>query len=517
MPPKKNPSPREPDGVSGHAPSAEDSFPAAIYADTVLAANFEDAKKYFLDSLIEIHYAHTLMLRRQDILSPAETRACLKAIDSLDLASIRSTTYGAGFEDLFFYIEKKLFEDCGDAAGKMHIARSRNDIDLCLYRMTLRREVLKVAAGMHQVHDVLLDLAARNTHTLMPAYTHTQPAQPTTLAHYLMASVELFGRDLTRLRSAFATINRSPLGACAITTTGFPIDRNYTARLLGFEGLQHNSYGAIAAVDYLTEAASGVAVAMINIGRLVQDLLLWCTEEFGFLRLSDAYVQVSSIMPQKRNPVSLEHTRILASKSLAQAQAILTSVHNTPFGDIVDCEDDLQPLAFAVFADAERALRLFAGLMAQAQVNAERMRHRAEGSFLTVTELADTLVRREALSFRQAHELVSVAVQTLNAEPDAKYDPARLVDTVERLAPGMIERNLRMGRAELLAALDTEHFVEVRQISGGPAPQRVEEEITHARRESARMQSWLEEKNGRLEQSSLEMRNEVSAQLKSIS
>lgn len=490
---------------------SQDSFPAAIYADTVLAANFEDAKRYFLASLLEIHYAHTLMLGRQSILTPAETRSCLKAIGTLDVLSIRSATYGAGFEDLFFYIETKLFEEGGDAAGKMHIARSRNDIDLCLYRMTLRREVLKVAAAMHQVHDVLLDLAARNMYTLIPAYTHTQPAQPTTLAHYLMAAVELFGRDLARLRSSFATINRSPLGACAITTTGFPVDRNYTAMLLGFEGLQLNSYGAIASIDYLTEAATAVGVAMINLGRLVQDLLLWCTEEFGFLRLSDAFVQVSSIMPQKRNPVSLEHTRILASKALAQAQAVLTSVHNTPFGDIVDCEDDVQPLAFAVFADAERALKLFAGLMAYAQLNTEQMRRRAEGSFLTVTELADTLVRREALSFRQAHQLVSTAVHAVGP----RYDPARLVDELERIAPSVIGRALEIGRPDLLAALDAQLFVEARKIPGGPAPARVQEEVALARGASSLMASWLKEKNTLLEHASEAMYKDIAEQIKS--
>src|SRR5260370_9978683 len=136
----------------------------------------------------------------------------------------------------------------------------------------------------------------------MPAYTQTQPAQPTTLAHYLLAAVEFLGRDIQRLRAAFATINRNPLGACAITTTGFPIDRSYTARLLGFEGLQVNSYGAIAAIDYLSEAASAVAVLTLNLGKLVQDLLLWFTQEFVFLRLSDADVQIPTIIPPKLTP-----------------------------------------------------------------------------------------------------------------------------------------------------------------------------------------------------------------------
>src|SRR5207248_10621348 len=174
---------------------------------------------------------------------------------------------------------------------------------------------------------------------------------------------------------------RNPLGACAITTTGFPIDRDYTARLLGFEGLQVNSYGAIAAIDYLLEAASAVAVLTLNLGRLVQELLLWCTEVFGFVRLSVCYVQISSIMPQKRNPVALEHVRILASKAFGQAQAVLSCAHNTPFGDIVDSEDDLQPMVFSMFDDAVRALRLFTGTMSYAEVDRERMRFRACGSF----------------------------------------------------------------------------------------------------------------------------------------
>src|SRR5256884_3078770 len=144
-----------------------------------------------------------------------------------------------------------------------------------LYRMCLRQEILRITAETADARTVLLNVAAANLHTIMPAYTHTQPAQPTTLAHYLLAAVEFLGRDMQRLRAAFATVNRNPLGACAITTTGFPIDRDYTARMLGFEGLQLNSYGAIGAIDYLTETAGAIAVLMLSLGRLVQDLLVW--------------------------------------------------------------------------------------------------------------------------------------------------------------------------------------------------------------------------------------------------
>src|SRR5579864_113357 len=289
----------------------------------------------------------------------------------------------------------------------MHTARSRNDIAITLYRMTLRRELLALATAVVDVRAVALDLAARNIETIMPAHTHTQPAQPTTLAHYLLGVAEFLARDYWRIQAAFTRVNLNPLGACAITTTGFSIDRQITTRLLGFEGLAENSYGAIASIDYVTESAAAVAVAMVNAGKFVQDLLLWSSREFGFLRLSDAFVQSSSIMPQKRNPVALEHTRILASRALGEAQAVLTCAHNTPFGDINDSEDDLQPLVFLMFADAQRALRLLAGAMRSAEVDRARLASRAARDFLTVTELADTLVRNEGLSFRQAHDLVA--------------------------------------------------------------------------------------------------------------
>jgi argininosuccinate lyase len=467
--------------------AAAGKFPAPIYRDAVLAPNFEDAKRYFLERLLQIHYAHTIMLERQHIITHEDARACLEALGRLNLKQIRSATYDGTYEDLFFYIEELLASDIGiDVAGRMHTARSRNDIDLTLYRMCVRAEILQCATCVAEARDALLDVAAANVTTVMPAYTHTQPAQPTTFAHYLLAAIEFLGRDFERLQAAWTTVNRNPLGACAITTTGFPIDRNCTAELLGFEGLQVNSYGAIAAVDYVTEAVSAIAVSMINVGKLVQDLLQWCTAEFDFLRLADAFVQTSSIMPQKRNPVSLEHARILVSKAFAQAQGVLTCAHNTPFGDIVDSEDDLQPLVFSTFDDAKRALRLFAGVMRSCEVNKQLMARRAAGGFLTVTELADTLVRSEGLSFRLAHRLVHAAVEAIG-----EYDSESMIATVQRLAEEIIGRPLRTSPTVLREALDAEHFVAIRKIRGGPAAETVRAEIAEMRGEQAKITSWV--------------------------
>jgi argininosuccinate lyase len=374
--------------------------------------------------------------------------------------------------------------------------------------MRLRGEVLRIARETTEAAQLLLELAAAHTDTLMPAYTHTQPAQPTTLAHYLLGAIEFLGRDVQRLRSAFATVNLNPLGACAITTTGFPIDRDYTAQLLGFEGLQVNSYGAIAAIDYVCETAGVVAVLMVNLGKLVQDFLLWCMEEFGYLRLSDAYVQSSSIMPQKRNPVGLEHTRILASKAFSQAQAVLMCAHNTPFGDIVDSEDDLQPLVFSMCSDASRALRLFTGLMRNAEVDVERMRTRASGCFLTVTELADTLVREENVSFMQAHHLVAAAVKASERE----YSPKLMVAKIEELAPEVLGRELRKRSEVWLRALDPEYFVSIRKVAGGPAPEAVRAQIAAASKTQTEARDWLEAKRAQLERYPQLIRDAAAAQ-----
>lgn len=456
-------------------------FPAPVYAETVLSINFRDAQRFFLGPLIEIHYAHTLMLARQGIIPRDVAQACIRALNQLDRAQLSAATYDGRHEDLFFFVEDAL----KSVAGAMHTARSRNDIAITQYRMCLRADILEIVRNLNAGRKVLLALAREHAASLMPAYTHTQPAQPITLGHYLLAVIELMGRDERRLQAAWATVNRSPLGACAISTTGFPIDREYTAGLLGFEGLQLNSYGAIAATDYLTETAGAIATAMLNLGRVTQDFLLWCTAEFGFLRLSDAWVQISSIMPQKRNPVPFEHVRILASKTLAQAQGIFTCLHNTPFGDINDAEDDLQPLVFSTTADAIRAIGLFTGILGGCEVRTARMAERAAEDFLTVTELADTLVRREGVSFREAHHLVSAAVKALHG----RYSPEAMVDAVVSLAP-----SLKASRAELLEALDPRHFVDIRRIPGGPAPETLQVALEEAENHTGETQAWIENK-----------------------
>lgn len=469
------------------------SFPAPIYRDQVLAHIFADAQHLFLPSLLEIDRAHAVMLYRSGIITRETASACLQGIDALKLEELRSAIYDGSVEDLFFLIEKKLADVAGEEhAGRLHTARSRNDIDLTMYRMVLRSNLLGILNASVELRSVLLSIATQYRDSLMPAYTHNQPAQPTTIGHYMMAMIEILERDAERLIACFARVNRNPLGACAITTTGFPIQRDVTMRLLGFNGLVVNSYGAIAAVDYVAEACSVLATAMLSLGRFAQDMLLWSTAEFNFLRLSNGYVQISSIMPQKRNPVPLEHTRILASRALTESQAVLGSLHNTPFADMNDGEDPLQPLVALAFSDAQRALTLIAGALSEATFNTEHMQQRANSSFLPVTEVADTLVRQTGISFHDAHTIVSAAVKSA-----ASDDVAAFVDDLFQRTQ---KTGVNITKEQLQQAMNPEYFVAIRTVTGGPATSAMQPQIDRASQQLQLDQQWLDSTRTNLEE-----------------
>jgi len=459
---------------------------APEYVTYVLNENFEDAKELFLAPLMAIHYAHLVMLAAQRIVSADDARTIRAALDGVSQEEVKRAVYDGTFEDLFFYIDRLVTNACGDdVAGRLHTARSRNDIDMTMYRMRLREFVLGLTTATFELRRALLDLADRHAETIFAAHTHTQRAQPTTIAHYLLAVVEQLERDAVRLRGAYDRTNRNPLGACAITGTGFPIDRGLTSELLGFCGPTGNTYGSIATVDYLLEAASAAAVLLTGLGRFVQDLLLWCTAEFDYLRLGDGYVQSSSIMPQKRNPVALEHARIIGSKALGQTLAIVLAVHNTPFGDVVDTEDDLQPLVFAAFRDASRAVRLVAAAMRSARFNAQKLEAGAAAGWTTLTELADTLVRDHDVPFKIAHAIAS-RVRTARDRDAA----ASLSELIADASADLTGRRLTYSDEELRRILSPRHFVDVRRTPGGPAPETVRRAAAASRELLDRDEQW---------------------------
>ena len=487
------------------------SFPHPAYAKTVLAPNFEQTKKYLVPAMLSATRAHLVMLVRQNILERATGESLLTGLRSLEAEGVRDVTYDGKYEDLFFYLEHRLGElSSPDAVGNMQVARSRNDLDGTMCRWVTREKMLALLQNINTLRARILDMMRAHVDTLMPGYTHTQPAQPTTLAHYLGAVAAFLERDAARFQAAFARVNLSPLGAVAFTTTGFPIDRALVADLLGFDAPVASSYDAVGGADYQTEIAGVTQTAAGGLSRFVTDLLFWATQEAGALSIGDEFVQISSIMPQKRNPVVLEHLRTQLGYMYADAQAVFLLHHNVPLGDVNDVEDPIYRPLFRMFDYALGVYELLEAVLATAAWNVERLAARAADGFTTATELADTLVRESKLPFRAAHRVVAQLVRTALAENIAPRDIR--AQHVDAAAFQVLGHALGLSDATVRAALDARHFVAVRGILGGPAPDATRALIARQAAQLERDVAWHAEQLARLAQAQTRL-NEATQNL----
>lgn len=455
------------------------TFPHPVYAETILEPQFRASQKWLFEPLLDASEAHLLMLTQKHLMSSGDARRVWQALCRLRAAGADAFTYAPDVEDLFFQVEARIIQLAGeDAGGNLHLARSRNDLDAALARLTVRQLLLTTHTALESLRSTFLRLISEHVQTLMPGHTHTQPAQPTTLAHYLASTAQALERDTQRTQAAFACTNRSPLGAAALTTTGFPIDRELTAELLGFDGVVVNSYDAIGGVDYALESLNALTTCMLGLSRLLHDLLQWATREFGVLQIDDAFLQISSIMPQKRNPVVLEHLRARIGWVLGDAQTAATLVHSAALGDTVDVEDEFYEPLFRTFSHGLGVLRLFDAALGSARFDTALLAARASEGFTTATELADTLVRRCGLPFRSAHRVASRVVALSGA------DPTRVTaELLERAARDALGRAIALSESDLRAALDPWSFVETHDVPGGPAPRAMQQHLKamHAR------------------------------------
>jgi len=458
------------DRTSAHA-GHDDRFPAPEFAETVLEPIFAHQQAHHLADLLRLHRAHGIMLAEQGLLTREEIAALLAALDDVerDLASGGPAAYTGEHEDLFFFVDSELKRHVGaDTAGRLHTGRSRNDIDHALFKMKLKEGVDSLAARLLGVVETLIERAEADAATIVLAYTHGQPAQPTTYGHYLGAAIEMLLRDATRLEQAREILDLSPMGAAAITTTGFPLDRARMAELLGFSGILRNSYGCIAAADYTAGLFSAVKVLALDLGRLAQDMAFWTSFEVGQLRFSDGFVQISSIMPQKRNPVPVEHMRLMASLAAGRCDAVMTALHNTPFTDMNDNEHAVHGEGYAALAMMERVLVLLGAVVRSARVDEARARLNIERSFATITELADTLVRDERIPFAAAHQVAADLARAMQA--DGSTLSTAPYATLAALFERAVGRPPTLTEARFRACVTSEHFVAMRSLPGGPAP-----------------------------------------------
>ena len=447
------------------------AFPDPTYTRTVLKPLFDSAKGHHVDGFRAIDQAHLVMLNATGILDAPQARAIAGALAEIENeVDPTKLEYTGEVEDYFFQIEKELKLRLGpDLGGRLHTARSRNDIDHTLFKLGLKPRIDKLLEQGRNLLEAMIATARRESGTLVVAYTHGQPAQASTFDHYLGAAVEVLIRDMERLEAARAIVDLSPMGAAAITTTGFPIDRALVARLLGFAAPLQNSYGCIASVDYTTSTYSAIELMFLHFGRLLQDFQFWTAFEVGQLYVPHAFVQISSIMPQKRNPVPIEHMRLLTSQTVGRAQAMLTIMHNTPFTDMNDSEGETQAFGYPAFDSAGRVLELAAAFIGAVRIDSARVAENIRRSCITVTELADTLVRAEDLSFRQAHEIAAVVAKSVVAHggglAEDGYGPFR-----EAFAQ-VAGRKTGIDEPSFRDIVSPENFVAVRERFGGPGPE----------------------------------------------
>ncbi|MFT4729871.1 MAG: argininosuccinate lyase [Granulosicoccus sp.] len=453
-------------------------FPDPVYKRTVLSPLFEGALAHFVNPVRFINQAHLVMLHETGILnisSVKELAVALTDIDeSLDLASLQ---YTGEHEDYFFLVESELRVRVGaDKAGMLHTARSRNDMDHTVFKMVLKQKGAQFVAHALALCESMLKKAQTERDTIIVAYTHGQPAQPTTYGHYLCAATEVLQRDIDRLQAAYKNLDHCPMGAAAITTSGFPIDRDRMAELLGFSSPLLNSYGCIASVDYITGWYSAVKLMFLHLGRVIQDMQFWSAFEVGQLYVPNSLVQISSIMPQKRNPVPVEHLRHLASVTCGRCDTIVNTMHNTPFTDMNDSEGEVQQAGYAVYDSGSRVLELLSALIEQCSINSERVKATSNKACITITELADTLVRQESLSFRQAHEIAADTAKAVITKGRSLAEGFELFEIAFRSQLG---RDCGLSKVDYQTVVSAEHFVSVRDRVGGPSPRALDYALTH--------------------------------------
>jgi argininosuccinate lyase len=428
--------------------------------------------------------AHVRGLGRAGILEPAEVQALVDGLLALaeDVAAGR-LAWDPSLEDVHMNLEAALAEKIGPLAGRLHTGRSRNDQVATDMRLWTRRAIDDLDAALLDFERALVDLAEREGTAVLPGTTHIQPAQPVLFAHHLLAYVEMAERDRGRLADARARLNVSPLGSGALAGAGYPLDREATARELGFDDVTANSLDAVSDRDFVVETIGAIALGMVHLSRLAEEITWWSNPRFGFVRTADAFSTGSSMMPNKKNPDPAELVRGRAARVIGELTGTLAMLKGLPLAYQRDLQESVAPLfdAVGVF---ETSLRVMAGLVETLEVDAGRMRDAATEGFITATAVTDGLVRRK-VAFRTAHHIVGVLVAQaetagvgLDEIPDAMIAQA-LTASGDPAAAALAEEP-GIGKA-LRAAASLDGALASCDVIGGTAPNRVEVALNQAR------------------------------------
>ena len=443
--------------------------PDALMAQINASIDF-DRRLYAQD--IRASLAHAAMLAKQKIIAAKDGEAIAAGLGKI-LRRIESGdfTFSTALEDIHMNVEARLTEDIGEAGGRLHTARSRNDQVATDFRLWTRDACDGFDRALGDLQAALIDKAAAHADTVMPGFTHLQSAQPVTFGHHMLAYVEMAGRDRGRFADARTRLNESPLGAAALAGTPYPIDRDMTAKALGFARPMANSLDAVSARDFAIEVLAATAICAMHLSRLAEELVLWSSPQFAFVKLSDAFTTGSSIMPQKRNPDAAELVRAKTGRINGALIALLTVMKGLPLAYSKDMQEDKEPV-FDAADSLTLCLHAMAGMVRDLQVDAQAMRQAATAGFITATDLADWLVREAGLPFRRAHHVTGQLVKLAETKAVGLADLS-LADMQQ------VEAKITKGVFDVLAV---ERSVASRTSFGGTAPVRVRAAAKAARK-----------------------------------
>ncbi len=436
------------------------SGPDAIMSKINASIDF-DQKLYAHD--IAGSKAHATMLAQQGIITKADAAAIAKGLDQIKAEiEARKFKFSQELEDIHLNIENRLKELIGDAAGRLHTARSRNDqvaLDLRLY---VREKVDELMAALKDMMLALAEKAEAEAGTIMPGFTHLQVAQPVTFGHHLLAYVEMLSRDLSRLADARARLNESPLGAAALAGTSYPIDRTATAKAMGFAGPTRNSMDSVASRDFALEVLATCSICAVHLSRLAEELVIWSSTQFNFVKLSDKFTTGSSIMPQKRNPDAAELIRAKPGRIIGAFTALAIVMKGVPLTYSKDMQEDKEQV-FDALENMALAIAAMAGMVRDMKPNREAMVKAASTGFSTATDLADWLVQQLKLPFREAHH-ISGRIVALAEKNSVQLFELSLSDL--QSVHGAIDKSV-------FKVLSVEASVKSRTSFGGTAPANV--------------------------------------------
>ena len=416
--------------------------------------------------------AHVAMLAAQGIVSAEDAAAIVQGLDAIAAEYERDgVPEDWSLEDIHMTVESRLTELVGAAAGRLHTARSRNDQVATDFRLWVRQAIDEADAGLAALQRALVTRAGDHADSIMPGFTHLQTAQPVTLGHHLMAYCEMIRRDRSRFADTRARLNECPLGSAALAGTGFPIDRGATAEALGFAQPTANSLDAVSDRDFALDYLFAASQCALHLSRLAEEMIIWASQPYGFIRLPDALSTGSSIMPQKKNPDAAELVRGHAGRIIGCATALAVTMKGLPLAYSKDMQDDKPPV-FEAAGLLALSVAAMTGMVADSAFDTARMRQAAELGYATATDLADWLVREADIPFREAHHITGAAVKL--AESNGVALDALSLDQLQEIDPRIDER--------VFGALSVDASVAARASYGGTAPERVREQVAAARK-----------------------------------